>query len=85
MKTAHQFTTKLDLAASRSDTDGVRVLLIQARAQAVSVNGELLSFSDGSTLRVIGQGELVIPYESEPDFRPEPSMFIKHRLSVPRR
>ena len=84
MKTAHQFTTKLDLAQSRSDTDGVRVLLVQARAQAVSANGELLSFSDGSTLRVIGQGELVIPYESEPDYRPEPTRSVQ-RLSVPRR
>ena len=84
MKTAHQFTLKIDLATSRSDTDGVRVLLVQARAQAVSVNGELLSFSDGSTLRVIGQGELVIPYESEPDFRPEPTRSVQ-RLSIPRR
>ena len=84
MKTAHTLTLKIDLAASRSDTDGVRVLLVQARAQAVSVSGELLSFSDGSTLRVIGQGELVIPYESEPDFRPEPRKQA-HWQSTPRR
>ena len=84
MKTAHQFTLKIDLATSRSDTDGVRVLLVQARAQAVSVNGELLSFSDGSTLRVVANGELVIPYESEPDFRPEPTRSAQ-RLSIPRR
>ena len=67
MKIAHQLTAKIDLATSRSDADGVRVLLIQARAQAVSVNGELLSFSDGSTLRVVANGELVIPYEIVPD------------------
>ena len=84
MKTAHTLTAKIDLATSRSDTDGVRVLLIQARAQAVSVNGELLSFSDGSTLRVVANGELVIPYEDEPDFRPEPTRSVQ-RLSVPRR
>ena len=84
MKTAHTLTLKLDLAQSRNDTDGVRVLLVQARAQAVSVNGELVSFSDGSTLRVVANGELVIPYESEPDYRPEPTRSVQ-RLSVPRR
>lgn len=84
MKTAHQFTAKLDLATSRSDTDGVRVLLIQARAQAVSVNGELLCFSDGSTLRVIGEGALLIPYEGAPDYRPEPHKQA-HWQSIPRR
>ena len=84
MKTAHQFTAKIDLAASRSDTDGVRVLLVQARAQAVSIDGDLLRFDDGSTLRVIGQGELVIPYTDKPDYRPEPTRSVQ-RLSVPRR
>ena len=84
MKTAHQFTAKIDLAQSRSDTDGVRVLLIQARSQALKTDGELLSFADGSTLRVIGEGDLVIPYEDKPDYRPEPTRSVQ-RLSVPRR
>lgn len=84
MKTAHQFTAKIDLAQSRSDTDGVRVLLVQARSQAVSVDGELLSFEDGSTLRVIDGGALVIPHESAPDYRPEPTRYTQ-RLSIPRR
>lgn len=84
MKTAHSLTLKIDLAASRSDTDGVRVLLVQARSQAVSIDGELLRFSDGSTLRVIDSGSLVIPYESAPDYRPEPTRSVQ-RLSVPRR
>ena len=71
MKTAHQFTLKIDLAASRSDTDGVRVLLIQAREDAVfrvvSVNGELLGFSDNSTLKITDGGSRVIPREIVPD------------------
>lgn len=84
MKTAQQFTTKIDLAQSRSDTDGVRVLLIQARAEAVSISDELLSFADGSSLRVIDGGSLVIPYEGKPDYRPEPTRHMQI-LSIARR
>lgn len=84
MKTAHQFTAKIDLAQSRSDTDGVRVLLIQARAAAVSIDGELLSFADSSSLRVIDGGALVIPYEGKPDYRPEPTRSVQI-LSIARR
>lgn len=84
MKTAHQFTAKIDLSQSRSDTDGVRVLLVQARSQAVSVQSDLLRFEDGSTLRVIDGGALVIPHESAPDYRPEPTRHVQV-LSVPRR
>jgi len=84
MKTAHQITVKFDLCNSRQDTDGRRVVLIQARSEAVSINGELLSFADGSTLRVIDGGELLIPYVGAPDHRPEPTRSVQV-LSTPRR
>jgi hypothetical protein len=81
---SHQFTAQIDLCNSRQDADGVRVVLIQARSEAVSINGELLSFADGSTLRVIDDGELVIPYVGAPDYRPEPTRSVQV-LSTPRR
>jgi hypothetical protein len=84
MKTAHQLTAQIDLCNERKDTDGRRVVLIQARLQAVSVDGELLGFADGSTLRVIDGGELLIPYVGQPDHRPEPTRSVQV-LSNPRR
>ena len=88
MKTAHQFTAQIDLCTQRQDTDGVRVVLIQARSEAVSFSSrfgdELMTFTDGSTLRVVGGGELVIPYVGQPDYRPEPTRSVQV-LSTPRR